>query len=115
MPSQEHESLKKALESRTSPSIAAQAFMERTKSEFLTGAEIETHLNRAWTALIETAASTPHVSQEPLVAVIQAVQQENLSGGRDGKECVIWDNDMKLWGDMPLFGPSMREAWNKRL
>ena len=116
MPSPEQESLTASLASKTEPRSAASNFTEPARKTFAAGASesaIESSLSRGWNSIIDVAADTQHESQGPLVDIVQAVQQQNLAEQEDASECTIWGEKLKVWKDMPLFGPSMREAWNR--
>jgi len=116
MPSPEQESLTASLASKRDSRSAASNFTEPTKEAFAAGASesaIEETLSRAWYSLIDIAADTCHQSQGPLVDIVLAVQLENLAEQEGASECTVWGNKVKVWKDLPLFGPSMREAWNR--
>ncbi|TVY58089.1 hypothetical protein LSUE1_G009216 [Lachnellula suecica] len=115
MRSPEHLSLTTSIASKKDASTAARNFTEPTRHNFAAGAthaDIETCLTRAWNTVIDVAASTPHESQGPLVDIVRAVQEQSLTHGGEN-ECTIWGEKMKVWNDMPLFGPTMRGAWNR--
>jgi hypothetical protein len=113
MPSPEHESLTASLAAKNDPSTAARDFTKPTKENLAAGAsesDIETCLSRAWKSVIDVAADTQHESQEPLLDIVRAVQQTDDA---DANTCTIWGEEVKLWRDMPLLGPTLREAWNR--
>ncbi|TVY92557.1 hypothetical protein LAWI1_G001620 [Lachnellula willkommii] len=115
MPSPEQESLTASLASKQEPRSAASNFTEPARKTFAAGASesaIVRVLSRGWNSLIDIAAATHHQSQGPLIDIVQAVQQENIAEQEDTSECTIWGDKFKVWKDMPLFGPSMRETWN---
>jgi len=115
-PSPEQESLTASLASKRESRSAASNFTEPTKEAFAAGASesaIEETLSRAWYSLIDVAADTCYQSQGPLVDIVLAVQLENLAEQEGASECTVWGNKVKVWKDLPLFGPSMREAWNR--
>ncbi|TVY53513.1 hypothetical protein LCER1_G003426 [Lachnellula cervina] len=116
MPSPEQESLMASLASKQEPRSAASNFTEPARKTFAADASeaaIVSALSRSWYSLIDVAADTHHESQGPLIDIVQAVQQENLAEQEDASECTIWGDKVKVWKDMPLFGPSMRETWNR--
>jgi len=116
MPSPEQESLTASLASKTEPRSAASNFTGPARKTFAVGASesaIESCLSRGWNSIIDVAADTKHESQGPLIDIVQAVQQQNLEEQEDASECTIWGEKLKVWKDMPLFGPSLREAWNR--
>jgi hypothetical protein len=113
MPSPEHESLTSSLAAKTDPSTAARDFTKPTKENLAAGAsdaDIEACLSRAWNSVIDVAVDTQHESQESLVDIVRAVQQTDDA---DANTCTIWGEKVKLWRDMPLLGPTLREAWNR--
>ncbi|TVY21112.1 hypothetical protein LARI1_G001961 [Lachnellula arida] len=115
MPSPEQESLMASLASKQEPRSAANNFTEPARKTFAAGASesaIVSVLSRGWNGLIDVAAATHHQSQGPLIDIVQAVQQENITEQEVASECTIWGDKFKVWKDMPLFGPSMRETWN---
>lgn len=109
----EYNTLIQSLQAKTSASDAARTFTEPTRTAFLAGEDLEEHLGRTYDALIKLAAETKHESQDVLVEIVRAIQQDDITKENDGKMCVIWDEELKIWEDMPLFGASMREAWNR--
>jgi hypothetical protein len=113
MPSQEHQALTASLSSKSEPFAAARAFTEPTKQAYFGERDIESQLETAWNSLIEIAADTSHDSQDPLVEIVKAVQQEKLRAENDNKPCKIWGEDVKVWEEMPLLGPSLRGGWNR--
>jgi len=116
MPSPEYESLTASLASKTNPSTAAHEFTDPTRKNIAAGAsesDIETCLSRAWNSVVDVAADTQHESQESLVDIVRAVQQHNSADEADAKTCTVWGEKVKLWEDMPLLGPTLREAWNR--
>ncbi|TVY31496.1 hypothetical protein LOCC1_G008816 [Lachnellula occidentalis] len=116
MPSPEQESLAASLASKQEPRSAASSFTEPARTAFAARASESTiisALSRGWYSLIDVAADTPHPSQGPLVDIVQAVQQESLTEQEDASECTIWGDEFKVWSDMPLLGPCMREVWNR--
>jgi hypothetical protein len=112
MLSKEFKTLMSSLQSKSQPSTVARAFTEPTRQAFAEGADVEGKLSESWNALIGVAADIHHESQEALVEVVRAIQQEAPS--TEGNNTItIWGDEVMLWKDMPLFGPSLREAWNR--
>ena len=115
MTSQERQSLAASISGKTDPSSAARALIALAEKKFSTGSpesDIEGGLRPVWGSIIDVAADTEHQSQEPLVAVVRAVQQQSFS--KDGaSEVTVWGEKVKIWSDLPLFGASVREAWNR--
>ncbi|KAF9888622.1 hypothetical protein FE257_008554 [Aspergillus nanangensis] len=69
--------------------------------------DIEEFLWEVWKVFITIAKQIPsdHESQERLVGVIAALTELCPT------TIQIWGSDIRLWKDLPLLGPSMREAW----
>ncbi|OBT69217.1 hypothetical protein VE03_01861 [Pseudogymnoascus sp. 23342-1-I1] len=115
MASKEHHSLTASIASKTDPSSAARALVAPAEERFSAGSpesEIEVGLWPVWESIIDVATDTDHQSQEPLVAIVRAVQQQNFA--QDGaSEVTVWGEKVKVWSDLPLFGASVREAWNR--
>lgn len=115
MTSQERHVLTASIASKTDPSSAARALIAPAEQKFSTGSpesDIEGGLWPVWGSIIDVAADTEHQSQEPLVAVVRAVQQQSFT--KDGaSEVTVWGETVKVWSDLPLFGASVREAWNR--
>lgn len=114
MTSQERHSLTASIAEKTDPSSAARALIAPAEDKFSTGSpesDIEGGLRPVWGSIIDVAADTDHQSQEPLVAVLRAVQQQNFANG--ASEVTVWGEKVKMWSDLPLFGASVRDAWNR--
>lgn len=115
MTSQERHSLEASIAAKTDPSSAARALIAPAEKKFSTGSpesDIEGGLRPVWGIIIDIAADTEHQSQEPLIAVVRAVQQQSFS--KDGaSEVTVWGEKVKVWSDLPLFGASVRDAWNR--
>ncbi|KFY04839.1 hypothetical protein O988_00488 [Pseudogymnoascus sp. VKM F-3808] len=112
MTSQRH-ALTAAISSKTDPSSAARALIAPAEEKFSTGSpesDIEGGLRPVWGSIIDVAADTEHQSQDPLVDVVRAVQQQKFDGA---SEVTIWDEKVKVWSDLPLFGASVRDAFNR--
>jgi hypothetical protein len=75
------------------------------------GNGIENHLWSAWDLLIAAATQTPHTGQERLIKLVQEIQQLPGPKQENGEGCLIWGEPLE-WKSLPLFGPSMRKAWN---
>ncbi|KAH8593783.1 hypothetical protein B0O99DRAFT_595895 [Bisporella sp. PMI_857] len=116
--SEEYKALKEALASKTEPSAAAHSLTKPTKQAFAQGgkdADLEEPLSQAWRSIIEVAAETPYQSQDALIKILKAVQQESLSEGDGSANKVeIWGEKVEVFKDLPLFGIAVRDAWNKR-
>jgi len=72
---------------------------------------MEKSLWKSWNELIETAATTPHPQQEPLVEFVEKLREELSPKKANGESCKIWGNTVE-WKNLPLLGPALREAWN---
>ncbi|KAE8154851.1 hypothetical protein BDV25DRAFT_82920 [Aspergillus avenaceus] len=70
--------------------------------------DLENFLWQTWGLVIEIAEQIPcdHPAQERLVHLIQALRKLPPQTVR------VWDEDLRLWEDLPLLGPNLREAWN---
>ena len=75
------------------------------------GDGLENHLWSVWDLLIGAVTQTPHTGQERLVKLVQEIQQLPGPKQENGKSCIIWGEPLE-WKSLPLFGPSMRNAWN---
>jgi hypothetical protein len=116
IPSQETELLTASIASKTASAAAAAAFTQLTRQRSTvgdSGSDIEGLLGRAWNSIINLAANTEHASQEPLVGILRALQQQNLAKDENGSEYTVWGEKVKVWKDMPLFGPAVRDVWNR--
>ncbi|KFY21738.1 hypothetical protein V493_07159 [Pseudogymnoascus sp. VKM F-4281 (FW-2241)] len=115
MTSQERHSLTASIASKTDPSAAARALIAPAEQKFSTGSpesDIEGGLRPVWGSIVDVAADTEHQSQGPLVAVVRAVQQQDFA--KDGaSEVTVWGEKVKVWSDLPLFGATVRDAWNR--
>ncbi|OBT67492.1 hypothetical protein VE03_02967 [Pseudogymnoascus sp. 23342-1-I1] len=112
MTSQERLSLTASITAKTDPSSATRALIAPAEQKLSTPeSDIEGSLRPVWGSIIDVAADTEHQSQEPLVAVVRAVQQQNFANG--GGEVTVWGEKVKVWSDLPLFGASVRDAWNR--
>ncbi|ELR05939.1 hypothetical protein VC83_01565 [Pseudogymnoascus destructans] len=113
MTSQERHSLTASIAAKTDPSSAARALIAPAEEKLSTGSpesDIEGRLRPVWGSIIDVAADTDHQSQEPLVAVLRAVQQQIFANG--ASEVTVWGEKVKVC-DLPLFGASVRDAWNR--
>lgn len=111
MTSQERHTLTASIASKTDPSSAARALIAPAEQKLSTPeSDVEGGLRPVWGSIIDVAADTEHQSQEPLVAVVRAVQQQNFA--KDGA-VTVWGEKVKVWSDLPLFGASVRDAWNR--
>ncbi|KFY83882.1 hypothetical protein V500_09811 [Pseudogymnoascus sp. VKM F-4518 (FW-2643)] len=111
MTSQERHTLTASIASKTGPSSAARALIAPAEQKLSTPeSDVEGGLRPVWGSIIDVAADTEHQSQEPLVAVVRAVQQQNFA--KDGT-VTVWGGKVKVWSDLPLFGASVRDAWNR--
>lgn len=111
MTSPEHHSLAASISSNAEPSTAARALTAPAEEIFsgaASEANIEGGLRRVWEAILDIAADTEHKSQQPLIAIVQAVQQQNFPS-----DVTIWGEKVRVWGDLPLFGACVRDAWNR--
>lgn len=113
MASQERQALESALSSTTQPAAAALAFTRRSTLSFKERKLEDSQLEAVWETLIDIAVQTPHEYQTPLVETVSEIQKLNLSTEEDGRRYDVWGEKLNLWSDMPLLGPSLREAWNK--
>ncbi|KAK2875606.1 hypothetical protein FQN49_001566 [Arthroderma sp. PD_2] len=69
--------------------------------------ECESFLLETWGTFIEIARQIPseHASQDRLVDLVKALSELPSTSAE------IWGSTMQVWTDLPLLGPSMREAW----
>ncbi|KAK0129763.1 hypothetical protein ONS96_000318 [Cadophora gregata f. sp. sojae] len=116
MASTQSSSLTSALSSNSNPTSTAVTFTDPITHAILSGASseiLEEKLSTSWRTIIEVASKTEHQSQEPLIEVLKAVQQQQFSNEERSKTITIWGSQVKLWEDMPLLGASLRSAWNR--
>lgn len=116
MASKQTEALKSALAAQAGFATAAHAFTEPTKQTIEGGGSEESlgeDLSSSWNAVIEVAANTEHEAQEPLVETMKAIQKQQIGSGDKTNQISVWGDQVKLWEDMPLFGATMRDAWNR--
>lgn len=113
--SQEYQALTAYLSPEPKPlDTSLDAFCKPAEDTFMnpqTASEVESQLWRAWKAVIAAATQTPHDSagrQKLADFVLEVQNRPVLESG--GNVCKIWD--AAVWKDLPIFGPSMREAWN---
>ncbi|KAK4977511.1 hypothetical protein LTR66_003915 [Elasticomyces elasticus] len=69
--------------------------------------EAESYLWETWGTFIEIAKQIPcdHVSMDRLVELV------NSLSSLPPTIVTVWTANLRLWTDLPLLGPSMREAW----
>ncbi|KMQ45745.1 hypothetical protein HL42_3586 [Trichophyton rubrum] len=96
----------------TAPSAAAKEIDDLTpdKRQSDGGKPKEDHesfLLEIWESIIEIAKQIPsdHASQDRLVELIKALTELPAT------EIEIWGSNVRMWADLPLLGPAMREAW----
>jgi hypothetical protein len=94
-------------------SNVARAITKPTANNFQAGcdeSELEKYLWRAWAAVINFAAETPHEQQDALVEVVKMVRRTDLTGG-DLQTARVWG--IRVWRGAPVFGACMREHWDR--
>lgn len=62
-----------------------------------------------WSLLIGVAQKIP--ADDPRQQLLAEVVRE-LAGKRD-EEVVLWNQKTRVWSELPMLGPCMREAWNR--
>ena len=69
---------------------------------------MEDYLWTMWTLLERIAKKVPASDprQQLLVSIVRKLQ------AKDRETIKIWGNDSKVWTELPMLGPTMREAWN---
>ncbi|KAI7292879.1 hypothetical protein KC315_g19411, partial [Hortaea werneckii] len=75
--------------------------------------DVEELLWPTWQCLIACAAATPHErseGQQKLVDLVLDLQHRPALEKKDGGVCYVQGG--VVWGDLPVFGWQMREAWN---
>ncbi|KAF7177977.1 hypothetical protein CNMCM7691_006617 [Aspergillus felis] len=97
--------------STTPPSEAAQAIHALTPKAGSTQEEnpdLEDFLWSTWGTIIEIAKQINgnHPSQDRLVDLIYALTELPPT------TVSIWGSETRLWNDLPILGPSLRESWN---
>ena len=73
--------------------------------------DAENYLWVFFTEFIDVAQELPpsDARQQLLVSILERLKAKK----RDSIK--IWGGDCKMWEDLPMFGPCMREAWNCKL
>ncbi|GIK00107.1 hypothetical protein Aspvir_004123 [Aspergillus viridinutans] len=97
--------------STTPPSEAAQAIHALTPKAASTqeeDSELEDFLWSTWGTIIKIAKQIDdnHPSQDRLVDVIHALTELPPT------TVSIWGSENRLWKDLPILGPSLRESWD---
>ena len=73
--------------------------------------DLEPLLWDAWQVLIAAAITPREATHAKLVDLVLALQRRGvLTREPGGDECRVWG--MRVWDELPLFGPQMREALN---
>ncbi|RHZ63634.1 DUF3632 domain-containing protein [Aspergillus thermomutatus] len=92
------------------PSEAAQALDALTPkaSAQEEDSDLESFLWSIWGTVIDIAKQVPHdhPSQDRLVDLIHALTELPPT------TVSIWGSETRLWKDLPILGPSLREDWN---
>ena len=96
---------------RTSPLSAETAEVVAEQLQRLCPPEqkkIEGFLWALWVFLLNVVKQIPAKDprMEFLVEVVRKLKAMDLG------TIEIWDEPVKLWGDLPILGPTMREKWN---
>lgn len=93
---------------------AISAFIDPVSSVVRSGAatdesSLEQPVQDLWSAVIDRARTTPSHSsdQDRLVTFLNHLKSSKLP---DNSNIQLWG--ASLWADLPMFGASMREAWN---
>jgi Protein of unknown function (DUF3632) len=73
--------------------------------------DIEEALWPAWQAVISAADTLDDAARARLVAPLRALRDRGLQARADGHEYVVWGRPV-VSGELPLFGPQLRENWN---
>lgn len=116
MSSKKSEALISALAGQADFAAAARTLTDPIRQAINAGGSeeaLEEKLSSSWNIIIDVAARTQHEAQGPLVETMKAVQKQGVSNGERSDTVTIWGSQVKLWEDMPLFGTSVREAWNR--
>ncbi|RLL96285.1 hypothetical protein CFD26_106374 [Aspergillus turcosus] len=94
--------------STTPPSEAARAIHALTPTQE-ENSDLEDFLWSTWGTIIQIAKQIPHdhPSQDRLVDLIHALAELPPT------TVSIWNSETRLWKDLPILGPSLREAWNR--
>ncbi|GFF51678.1 hypothetical protein IFM61606_02308 [Aspergillus udagawae] len=97
--------------STTPPSEAAQAIHALTPKAGSTPEEnpdLEDFLWSTWGTIIKTAKQIKdnHPSQDRLVDLIHALTELPPT------TVSIWSSETRLWKDLPILGPTLRESWD---
>ncbi|KAM0718910.1 hypothetical protein Q7P37_005982 [Cladosporium fusiforme] len=113
--SQEYQALTAYLSSSPkSLNDSLESFCKPTEDTYMnpqSASEVESQLWRTWKAVIAAATQTPHDSagRQKLADFVLELQNRPVLES-NGNTCKVWD--AVVWKDLPIFGPSMREAWN---
>jgi hypothetical protein len=70
----------------------------------------EDYLWTLWSFFLDVVRKVPSgdARLQLLVGVVQKLKAKH------NETVELWGNDTKVWADLPMFGPCMREAWNTR-
>jgi Protein of unknown function (DUF3632) len=96
--------------------VAADRFADPIERAFLRPApdgepHVESLLWDAWQYLIDVAATADETIRAKMVDLVLALQHRGvLTREPDGLRCLVWGQ--RVWDELPLFGPQMREALN---
>lgn len=92
---------------------AVTAFTKPIATSWQSGAsssDIEGQLWEAWGAAIKFAASTADDQQDGITQVFKEARQLGAIKNQDEQACKVQGGI--VWTDLPVFGASLREAWN---
>ncbi|KAE8353402.1 hypothetical protein BDV28DRAFT_148139 [Aspergillus coremiiformis] len=95
--------------SSTIPSVAAQSIHGLATPLLADAESLEEFLWEFWVVFINVTKQIPceSPSQQRSVELVKALIKIPPT------TIQIWGNDTRLWIDLPLLGPEMREAWNE--
>lgn len=70
----------------------------------------EAYLWSMWTIFFAVVKKIPASDerQQTLVQVVKALKT------KERQTVSIWGAESSVWGDLPMMGPCMREAWNRK-
>lgn len=103
-------SLKETAPTADSAQKTADAIVKLYTEQQAAGGDAEDFLWKLWTITIQVAKNIPasDARQAYLVNVISKLKATK------GEPVEIWGQKATMWDDLALFGPCMREAWNRK-
>lgn len=97
--------------SSTTPDSVAADIDELYRAEYSSDEKAEEFVYTLWNLYISVVRQIPVDDPRlPLLADVVVALKGKASG-----TAKIWREDTKVWGDLPLLGASVRDAWNCKI